>query len=105
MRVERRSRSDEEEEDVISIPSKVSGKPRHTWNLTHDQMRIVCWAMLLWLATLLAATNAMDSSLLHPVDEDGVCPMKCACLDSYIQCTKLNLATAPSRVPKWAEFL
>lgn len=34
-----------------------------------------------------------------------VCPMKCTCLDQYVQCSRKNLETAPSDVPKYAEFL
>lgn len=60
---------------------------------------------------LLLVCVSVSSSFAQPAlqedlaEDEGVCPMKCACLDSFIQCTKENLETAPSRVPKWAEFL
>lgn len=103
-----------EEEYVIPIPSKVSVKSRHlfpttTWNPTHDQMGTFAKRPLRWtiavLLLLLLSTTTTFSAAAFPQDDEGVCPVKCACLDSYVQCTKLNLERAPSRVPKWAEFL
>lgn len=115
---EQRSKQDdgaaEKEEYVIPIPSKVSVKSRHlfptsTWNSTHDQMGTFAkQPPLRWTITiLLVFLSSFSSSVVaaFPQEDEGVCPVKCACLDSYVQCTKLNLEIAPSRVPKWAELL
>lgn len=91
----------EEENVAVLLPSKVSVKFRHL--LHHTSAKPLYWALIL-LVGLLAVPQIFAQSDTLDQDE-GICPIKCACLDSYIQCTKLNLITAPSRVPKWAEFL
>lgn len=105
-------RGEAEEYVMNSIPSKVSVvKSRHllhhTWIPTYDQMRTFaktfCWTLLVLLLAI--SRSCVSGQELEINQDDGVCPIKCACLDSYVQCTKLNLEIAPGRVPKWAEFL
>lgn len=39
------------------------------------------------------------------VAQDNDCPDQCSCLDSYVDCTKLNLLLMQAEVPKWVETL
>lgn len=81
----------------------------------HVQMGIITKKVFLWafavlflfgaLTTTAAATQSLEFFEPETAEDEGVCTVKCACLDSYIQCHRLNLEAAPGRVPKWAEFL
>lgn len=105
-KLQRRRRScDNQDPTLMLFPSKAT-KITNTKRQTayYDQLwRLARLASIMALLFIGSVAGVSAEDIID--DGGGVCPMKCACLDSYIQCTKENLATAPSRVPKWAEFL
>lgn len=103
---DRNGDDDDHSEAAICFPSKAtkrSAKPAgraQMWRLGAT-IKVIC-AILLLVAV---SAEGIDPVLSGDVEDEGICPMKCACLDSYIQCIKVNLAIAPSRIPKWVESL
>lgn len=102
----RRRRSCDHQDPTLPLfPSKATNNTKQ--RLHYGQLwrlaQLASVVALLCIGSLSGVSATAPEDLID--DAGGVCPMKCACLDSYIQCTKENLATAPSRVPKWAEFL
>lgn len=115
----RRISSDDDDDkggDDDGFPSKASFTKRSAIKpvVCRSQMwssatiKVICAILLL----LVAAAQGIDPQnrirrevLNGELEDEGICPMKCACLDSYIQCVKVNLAIAPSRIPKWVESL